>query len=347
MRCKREHADLQARRSWNGTLSQPYGKSGRLRACPQSARRRVPSIPLEVFRRLALPSSNVTVLEVIQRSAEFLNRKGVDSPRLQVELLLAHVLQMPRLRLYLDFERRLSDTELDAVRTLVKRRASREPLQHIVGSTSFCGLDIKVDRHVLIPRPETEGLAELGWEFLRTRDARDGGTVTALDMGTGSGCLAVALAVHAPSAEVWAVDISPLALAVARGNAARLGVLDRIRFLEGDRFSTIPPAQRFDVIVSNPPYIPTAEIEGLASEVRDHDPRLALDGGTDGLEFFRQLALEARQRLRPGGRFLAEFGDGQGPALQTLFEQNGWNVVEIVRDLSGRARILVACGSES
>jgi release factor glutamine methyltransferase len=162
----------------------------------------------------------VTVLEVIQRSTEFLKNKGVDSPRLQTELLLAHLLAVPRMQLYLNFERKLSQTELDNFRELIKRRGQREPLQHIVGSTSFCGLELAVNQEVLIPRPETELLAERGWTFLNSVNTKDS-TLTALDLGTGSGCLGIALAVRCSGAQVVATDISAEALELARQNAAR------------------------------------------------------------------------------------------------------------------------------
>src|SRR6266568_3470782 len=152
----------------------------------------------------------VTVLEIIQLSAEFLARKGVDAPRLQTELLLAHVLRLPRMQLYLNFERALSDTELGTLRELVKRRGQREPLQHIVGSTSFCALEIAVNRHVLIPRPETELLAEHGWKFLAQLSTLGSQRSTVLDFGTGSGCLAIALAFNCRSAQVYATDLSPV-----------------------------------------------------------------------------------------------------------------------------------------
>ena len=158
----------------------------------------------------------MTVLEAIQRSTEFLARKGVDSPRLQTELLLAHLLKLPRMQLYLAFERALTPAEVDALRELIKRRGQREPLQHIVGSTSFCGLEIAVNRHVLVPRPETELLAERGWAFLHQLSTLNSQPATALDFGTGSGCLAIALACKCPGAEICALDISPEALALAR-----------------------------------------------------------------------------------------------------------------------------------
>ena len=288
----------------------------------------------------------VTVLEVIQRSAEFLAKKGVDSPRLQAELLLAHLLKLPRMRLYLSFERALTPTEVDAFRELVKRRGQREPLQHIVGSTSFCGLEIGVNRHVLIPRPETELLAERGWTFLNQLSTTNPQPSTVLDFGTGSGCLAIALASKCPTAGVCAVDISAEALELARENAARLGVAERIRFLAGDGFAALPAGACFDLIISNPPYVPTDEIATLQPEVRDYDPRGALDGGADGLDFLRRLAAEAGPFLKPGGRLMLEFGDGQAEALQAIFREEKWVVEAIVEDYTRRPRFLVAARAE-
>ncbi|HEY2952803.1 MAG TPA: peptide chain release factor N(5)-glutamine methyltransferase [Verrucomicrobiae bacterium] len=279
----------------------------------------------------------MTVLEVIQRSTDFLAKKGAESPRLQIELLLAHVLQLPRLKLYLNFDRRLRDDELERLRALVKRRGNREPLQHLVGSASFCGLEITVNRHVLIPRPETELLAERAAQFLKERPA-----ATVLDFGTGSGCLAIALAVKCPDATVLAADVSEEALQVARGNAARHGVGTRIQFHLGDGFAAVPGHLRFDLIVSNPPYIASAEIAALEPEVRDHDPRVALDGGADGLDFYRRLAAEAPAFLKPGGCALLEFGDGQETALLEMLEEQKWIVGALERDYSGRPRMLIA-----
>jgi release factor glutamine methyltransferase len=281
----------------------------------------------------------VTVLEAIQRSAEFLARKGVDSPRLQAELLLSHVLKLARMKLYLNFERTLTPEEADALRGMVVRRGNREPLQHIVGSTSFCGYEIAVNRHVLVPRPETEILAERAWTFLGRPELS---TAAGLDLCTGSGCLAIALAAHCPNATVYASDISPEALRCARENAAANQLSDKITFLEGDAFSALPAGLAFDLIVSNPPYIASAEIETLDPEVRDFDPRLALDGGEDGLEFYRRIAMEAKAFLKPAGRLMVEFGDGQAPALRELFVAQNWIVETIERDYSQRERILIA-----
>jgi len=294
----------------------------------------------------------VTVLEVIQRSSEFLARKGVDSPRLQIELLLAHVLQMPRMRLYLSFDRPLADRELETLRALVKRRAGREPLQHLVGSTNFCGFEITVTRDVLIPRPETELLAERAVEFLSGAESgsgAEGGAAGAvgrrvLDFGTGSGCLALVIAARCPAVSVCAFDRSAEALAVARQNAIRCAVEDRIQFQRGDHLKSLLAAgeSRFDLIVSNPPYIPSGEIGALQPEVRDFDPREALDGGADGLDFYRMLAEGAGAWLRPLAPLMVELGAGQAGRVTELFQQSGWRIDRVEKDYGGHERILIA-----
>jgi release factor glutamine methyltransferase len=313
----------------------------------------------------------MTVLEAIQKSTEFLAKKGVESPRLQTELLLAHLLKLPRMKLYLNFERVLTPAETDALRELVKRRGQREPLQHITGSTSFCGFEIAVNRHALVPRPETEILAESGWEFLSTLNCTPNAfgaqPSTALDFGTGTGCIAIALAAKCPSAKIVATDVSPEALALAGENAARNNVADRIEFLQSDGFAVflsegrvtrVPNSEietkirgsqssplrkmEFDLIISNPPYIPSAEIATLQSEVRDFDPRGALDGGADGLDFYRKLAAEAKPFLKPTGKIMLEFGDGQVDAIRAIFAAEKWVVEAVKEDYSQRERILIA-----
>jgi release factor glutamine methyltransferase len=304
----------------------------------------------------------VTVLEVITKSADFLAKKGVESPRLQTELLLAHVLQLPRMKLYLNFERKLTATELDSLRELVKHRGQRQPLQHLIGDTSFCGLEMTVNRHVLVPRPETELLAEAGWLFLNqlTRSAgRPGSPLpaiphnheagahevtrpTALDFGTGSGCIAIALAAQCPSAQIIALDLSAAALGVAQQNARKNDVNERIEFRHGDGFAALKTGECFDLIVSNPPYIASAEIATLQPEVRDHDPRPALDGGVDGLVFYRRLAQEAGPFLKPAGKIMLEFGDGQADAISAIFTAQHWVVESVQPDYSKRLRFLIA-----
>ena len=318
----------------------------------------------------------MTVLEAIQKSTEFLAKKGVESPRLQTELLLAHLLKLPRMKLYLNFERPLTPVETDGLREFIKRRGQREPLQHITGSTSFCGLEIAVNRHALVPRPETELLAESGWNFLSTLNCTPNAfgaqPSTVLDFGTGTGCIAIALAAKCPSAKVVATDVSPDALALAKQNAAHYNVAERIEFLQGDGFAAFQSEGRvtrvpnseietkirdscnsplrkmeFDLIISNPPYIPSAEIATLQPEVRDFDPRAALDGGVDGLDFYRKLAVESKPFLKPGGKIMLEFGDGQADAIRKMFETEKWIVEAVREDYSQRARILIAKSSSS
>ena len=325
----------------------------------------------------------MTVLEAIQKSTEFLAKKGVESPRLQTELLLAHLLKLPRMKLYLNFERALTPAETDGLREFIKRRGQREPLQHITGSTSFCGLEIAVNRAALIPRPETELLAELGWQFLHQlsegrapRDpnstesengASQSSALRVLDFGTGTGCIAIALAVKSPSAKVVATDVSPDALALAKENAARNNVTGQIQFLQGDGFVALANESErgqlvrelgdtnmrtgcprsFDLIISNPPYIPSAEIATLQPEVRDFDPRAALDGGADGLDFYRKLAMESKPFLKPGGKIMLEFGDGQADAIRKIFEAEKWIVEAVKEDYSQRERFLITKSSSS
>jgi release factor glutamine methyltransferase len=281
----------------------------------------------------------VTVLEAIQKSSEFLAKKGVESPRLQTELLLAHLLKLPRMKLYLNFERTLSQIETDSLRALVLRRAAREPLQHIIGSTSFCGFEMAVNKHVLIPRPETESLAELGWQFLSTLNHQPS---TCLDFGTGSGCIAIVIAAKCQPTRVVAIDVSSDALGIARRNAAAHGVAERIEFRCGDGFSTLNGSDKFDLVVSNPPYIASGEIATLEPEVREYDPRGALDGGADGLDFYRTLATSAGAFLKPGGRLMIEFGEGQAAEISKLFTGVGWIVESVKQDMAGRERFLVA-----
>jgi release factor glutamine methyltransferase len=286
----------------------------------------------------------VTVLEVIRKSTDYLAKRGVESARLQTELLLADVLRMPRMRLYLEFEREIPEPQLETLRELVRRRGRREPLQHLVRSVSFCGLELKATRAALIPRPETELLAEKAWVWVQAR--RDSGddtsTVRVLDFGTGSGCIACAVAVRVPEVEVHALDCSTQALELARENAHQLGLGERIRLHHGEGLAALPDGLTFDLIVSNPPYIPSAEIDQLEPEVRDHDPRLALDGGEDGLKWFRHLAQSGRQRVVGGGGLIVEFGAGQEAVLPDLFAGENWIVEEISPDYTARPRFLAA-----
>ncbi len=267
--------------------------------------------------------------------------KGVETPRLQTELLLAHALKLPRMQLYMNFERVLAAPEVSELRELVRRRGKREPLQHIVGSTSFCGLELTVNKDALVPRPETEMLAERGWRFLQERARATREPQAALDLGTGTGCVAIALAANCPDLKLWAVDVSQEALDLARANAARHRLADRIQFLRADGFDGLMAPGTFDLIISNPPYVPTGEIASLQPEVRHYDPSLALDGGADGLGFYRRLATHAAGWLRPGGKIMVEFGDGQAQRISEILLQQKWIVEAIARDYTQRERILI------
>ena len=285
----------------------------------------------------AFSLSLVTILEVIQRSTDFLAKKGVPSPRLQVEHLLAHLLKMPRMKLYLNFETALAPEQTDAMRLLVQRRGRREPLQYITNSAAFCGLEFAVNSHVLVPRPETELLAERAWTFLNSLKIP---ASSALDLGTGSGCLAITLAVKVAGSKIQATDISSEALAMAAANATRNQA--EVTFRQGDLFGAVPATERFHLIVSNPPYIPSARLATLDPEVRDHEPSLALDGGADGMDFYRRIAAEAGAFLEEDGRLMLELDDDGSEATREILENQMWIVEAIEPDYNQRPRILVA-----
>jgi len=273
-----------------------------------------------------------TILKLLQWTADYFRDKGIESPRLDAELLLSATLEMDRVALYVNFERPLNADELTRYREKVRRRADREPLQYIVGETEFWSLPFTVNPSVLIPRADTEVLVE---EALKRID----GCSNVLDIGTGSGAIAVALAHDEPELLVTALDCSEDALKVARDNASRNGVAERITCLTGD-LGSLPPGP-FDMIVSDPPYIPSRDWEQLMPEVRDHEPRLALDGGDDGLEAYRRIAVQAVQVLSPGGWLLVEVGIGQAAVVNKLFRAAGLTDVEQRDDYAGIPRVVM------
>jgi len=254
-----------------------------------------------------------TILKVLTWTKEYLGQKGVENARLESEWLLCEVLGLDRVKLYVNFDKPLSAAELADLRGLVVRRARREPLQYILGTQEFMGLEFAVSPAVLIPRHDTEVLVV---ETLKR--AASGSRI--LDIGVGSGCVAVALAKQLPDAEVSGGEESAEALAVAERNATRHGVV--IRFKQGSLFAPFP-GERFDLIVSNPPYIPTAELDGLQPEVRDFEPRKALDGGADGLDFYRHIISAASDHLSSGGWLLFEVGIGQAEQVLGFFAETG------------------------
>ena len=275
------------------------------------------------------------ILEVINKTVPFFEKQGIENPRLNIELLLAHVLQKRRLDLYLQFERELDEATLARLRELVRRRAEGEPVQYVTGEAPFYGLTFAVNRHVLIPRPETELLVEavLKW-------SKPGATI--VDVGTGSGCIAVTLAKYLPQAQIVAVDASAEALAVARENARRHGVEKSTRFLQGDLVEALPDNVGADVVVSNPPYIASGDWATLPKEVRDFEPVPALVAGEDGLEVIRRLVRTAKRLLSPSGIVALEIGAGQRAAVVLMFGEHGYGAVEVVKDLQGHERVLLA-----
>jgi release factor glutamine methyltransferase len=273
-----------------------------------------------------------TPLKLLAWTQEFFAKRGIDSPRLTAEVLLAHALSCDRVRLYLDFDKPLGEPELARFRDLVRRRGEGEPTAYLVGRREFYGRPFRVDPRVLVPRPETELLVEAGLDALPA-----GGR--GLDLCTGTGCVAISLALGREGARVVATDVSEDALAVARENAAALGAV--VELATGDLWSAVHGAEPFDVIVSNPPYIPTTELAGLSREVR-REPCIALDGGDDGLAILRRIVQGAPSRLRPGGTLCLEMHESHVETLPALCRDAGFARAEARRDLAGLPRLTVA-----
>ncbi len=262
----------------------------------------------------------------------------MESPRLEAEVLLAHVLGSDRIRLILDADRPLEAAELSKYREAIKRRRAGEPVAYLVGMREFYGLELRVDARVLIPRPDTEVLVEVALEVTRSRNL--GGR--ALDLCTGSGCVAIAFAKNRPTWQVTGTDLSADAVDVARANALRLGAVWGVRFAQGDLFDAVGPEERFELITANPPYIPASDIPGLQPDIRDFEPHLALDGGSDGLRLLPAIARGAVERLTPGGTLAVEIGAGQSDDVAALFERTGLIDVQRHRDLGGHERVVSA-----
>lgn len=278
------------------------------------------------------------VLDVSRKAAGVLAERGFEQARLESELLLAGVLGVKRLDLYLQHDRPLSPEELERYRTAVRRRLKHEPVQYILGTAAFRHLEVNVDGRVLIPRPETELLvgAVLEWSSVTGRRG------AVLDIGTGSGAIALSLAAEGGYERVVASDVSPDALDVARANAERLGLADRIEFRAGSLFDAVPDGERFDVIVSNPPYVADAERDSLAPEVVAHEPAQALFAGADGLMVIVEIVEGAADRLARGGLLALEIGAGQGPAVLELLERTGYAAARLEQDLAGHDRMALA-----
>jgi release factor glutamine methyltransferase len=278
----------------------------------------------------------LTVLEVIKKTTDFFAAKGIESPRLNAELLVGHALALKRMQLYLQFERPLTAAELELIRPLVRRRGLREPMQYIVGTTDFFGLKLKVDRRALIPRPETERLLEV----VTSRQVSPPATI--LDLGTGSGAIALALAQHFPTAAVTAVDSSDAALALAGENAAACGLAERVTLLRSNWYADLPPEGRYELIVANPPYLSAEEMARAAPEVNGHEPAQALTAAEGGLADLRAILAGAPRFLAAGGWLALETGIAQHAELARLAVDAGFKRTESLPDLTGRDRFLLA-----
>lgn len=283
-------------------------------------------------------SDEWTVRRVIDWTTAHLKKHGSETPRLDTEILLAHARHCRRIELYTRFDEVLNDRERSEMRELVRRRAQSEPVAYLVGHREFFGLDFRVTPAVLIPRPDTETLV------VELLDAAKGfAAPRILDVGTGSGCIAVSAAVQVPAARVTATDLSDDALAMARENAATHHVLDRIRFLLGDLFAPCDPAEQFDLIASNPPYIADAEQATLQNDVRRYEPHAALFSGPTGLEVLTRIIVEAPEFLAAAGTLLIEISPNQAREVAQRMETDGsYTEIRIVKDLTGQARVVRA-----
>jgi release factor glutamine methyltransferase len=277
----------------------------------------------------------LTVLESIKLSSEYLKKKGIESPRINAELLLAHILNCKRLDLYLSYDRPLNNDEITQYRDFIKRRGQFEPYQYIVGSVEFYGLKFEVNPSVLIPRPETEILVE---EIIT--QYKGSFNLQILDIGTGSGNIAVSLARYLTGAEITATDISMEALKVAENNAVINKVENQIRFVAGDILKPDFNGSRFDIIVSNPPYVSENEFNALKPELRVYEPRLALTDESDGLVYYRAIAAKAKSLLNDKGRLFFEIGEGHAEAVKLILEQNSFSEMKIKNDYLHIKRVI-------
>jgi release factor glutamine methyltransferase len=275
----------------------------------------------------------MTVLEVLQATTAYLKKHNVENSRLNAEHLMAHALGRKRIELYLEFERELTETELGPLRELVKRRSEGEPLQHLLGTVEFCGLTFLCDKRAMVPRPETEQLVELVEARIENRESR------IVDVGTGSGVIAISLAAKFPEAKILAVDISDDALALAQENAAMLNLKDRVQFLKSRLLENVEGA--FDLIVANLPYVSTQNRHTLSREVL-HDPEVALFAGKRGDELVRELIDQAPTRLHPGGLLALEIGLGQSETLLSALAEKNYRDICSKNDYNGVTRFIFA-----
>jgi release factor glutamine methyltransferase len=279
-------------------------------------------------------STPAILLDILRRTETWLRNHGIEKPRLEAELLFAHVLGIDRMRVYLSYERPMSDEELERLRGLMRRRADREPMAYILGSWGFHKLDLVVKPGVLVPRPDTETLVEAAVDWIGPSTE----PVFVADVGAGTGAVGLAIAHELPAVRLYAIDVSPTALEVTRANVAKLELSDRVAVLNGPYLQPVPATRPIDWVVSNPPYIPTRDIDALQPEVSKWEPRLALDGGRDGLAAYRELIPAARERARRG--LLLEVGFDQADDVKALLTRHGFVDVRAWRDLGGHDRVV-------
>jgi release factor glutamine methyltransferase len=289
------------------------------------------------------PSGHKTIRELIQVTGDYLAGKGVDSAKLNAERLLADVLGLSRIELFFQHDRPVLGDELDSYRNLVRRRAAGEPLQQILGETEFYSRVFKMEPGVFIPRPETERLVEEAVALLTPPDHRLLAPV-AVEIGCGTGIIGVSLALEIPRLAIYATDINQAAIQLTKQNAHTLGAEPRVHLFKGNRFDPLPTHLKgqVDLVVSNPPYIRAGDIPGLQAEVAEHDPIEALDGGEDGLVFYRALASTVGAWLRPGGHVAVEIGDDQGQDVEDIFAASQMRDIRVIRDYADRDRVVTA-----
>jgi release factor glutamine methyltransferase len=293
---------------------------------------------------MAIRHKHWIVRDLLHVTAEYLEKKGIDSPRLTAEILLAHKLNVDRVTLYLNFDQPLTENELSGYRILIKRRLQREPLQYIIGVQEFRSLEFAVTPQALIPRPETELLVEQAIERLKVFPAGENHTPMILDLGTGCGAIAISLAKELQKAKIWATDISAGALKLARLNAEKHGVTDKIRFIQGNLWDPLLDQDvTFDIILSNPPYIASEEFKGLSPEVRDYEPRLALNGHEDGMTYIQTIISEAPPFMNPGGWIMLEMAPGQTEkSLGLIGKIKDYGEKTRIKDYSHLYRVVMA-----